>query len=106
MRTILEKSDGGPLDTVDEQTVFVVAPRAHFRGVQPVRRTIVLSAEEHAASEAKFGPFFPTYIEPITINRDGNLAFATWNRGWSGASGIFEKVGEIWVSIGGSYWIT
>ena len=109
VRAILEESDGGPrdtLDTFDEQTVLVVAPRAHFRGVRPVRRTIVLSAEEHAASLAKFGTFFPTRIEPITINREGNLAFATWSRGWAGGSGIFEKVGEVWVSIGGSYWIT
>lgn len=106
MRAILEKTDGGPLDKVDEKTVFVVAPRAHFRGVQPVRRTIVLSAQEHAASEVKFGTYFPTRIEPITINRDGNLAFATWSRGWAGGSGIFEKVGMVWVLIGGSSWIT
>ena len=109
VRAILEESDGGPLatvDTFDEQTVFVVARRAHFRGVRPLRRTIVLSTEEQAASVVKFGTFFPMRIEPITINRDGNLAFSTWSGGWWGGNGIFEKVGKVWVSIGGYFWIS
>ena len=106
MRAILEKSDGGPLATDNEKTVFVVATRAYFRGTQPVRRTIVLSPEEHAASVTKFGSFFPTHIEPIMINRDGNLAFATWSARWNGGSGIFEKVGTAWVRIGGWSWMT
>lgn len=106
MRAILEESDGGPLATDNETTVFVVAPRAYFRGTQPVRRTIVLSPEEHVASVTKFGSFFPTHIEPIMINRDGNLAFATWSAGWNGGSGIFEKVGTEWMTIGGWSWIS
>jgi len=40
------------------------------------------------------------------IDRDGNLAFAIWSAGWHGGSGIFEKVGTEWLSIGGSGWIS
>ena len=106
MGAILKESDGGPYATENEATVFVIAPRAYFRGTEPVRRTIVLSSEEHAASLTKFGTFFPTRIEPIMINRDGNVAFATWSAGWHGGSAIFERVGAKWVKIGGSFWIS
>ena len=106
MRAILEASDGGPSSTDNEKTVFVVASRAHFHGVEPVRRTIVLSSEEHAASVVKFGTFLPTHIEPIMINRDGNVAFAIWSAGWRGGSGIYEKVGTEWVSIRESHWMS
>ena len=106
VRAILEKSDGGPSSTDNEITVFVVASRDHFRGVEPVRRTIVLSSEEHAASVVKFGTFFPTHIEPIMISRDGNVAFVIWSAGVHGGSGIYEKVGTEWVSIRESHWIS
>ena len=105
MRAILEQTDGGPRGIVDEKTEFLVATRADFRGVQPVRRTIVLSPEEHAASLTKFGTFFPTRLT-VAINRNGNVAFAVWSAGWHGGSAIFEKSGKQWVSHRVSTWIT
>lgn len=90
-----------------ERTVFVVAGRADFRGIAPARRVVVLSSEEHAAAERKFGPMYPTEVRLLLINRAGNRAFAVWNASWWGGAAVFEKRGSKWVSTGRrSSWIT
>ena len=87
--------------------MFVVGRRSDFRGTQPARRVVVLSSDEHAAAERKFGPMFATEIRPLFINRAGNLAFAAWNVRWRGGAAVFEKIGSEWVmTTKGWYWIT
>ena len=89
-----------------ERTGFFVGTRAHFRGVTPSRRVVVLSPVEHAAAERKFGPIFAAQIELLIVNRTGDLAFAVWSSRWRGGDGIFEKVDTEWLFNGGGVWVT
>lgn len=103
---ILETAHGSTHTDAGERTEFVVGTRAHFRGVRPPQRTIVLSSAEHADAVGKFGIFFATKIRVMFVNRVGNRGFAVWSGRWWGGTGIFEKVGTEWERTGGSNWIS
>ena len=89
-----------------ERTAFLVGDWASFRGTTPGRRIVVLSSEQHAAAEAKFGPVFATRYDVLMTNRAGDLAFVIWSAQWRGGEAIVEKVDGEWEFSILSTWIT
>ena len=68
--------------------------------------SIVLSSEEHAAAQAKFGPIYATRYDVLMTNRAGDLAFVIWSAQWRGGEAIVEIVDGEWEFSILSTWIT
>ena len=89
-----------------EQTLFVVGDRALFAGLRPRRRVVILTPEEQAAAERKFGPFYPTTIELFELDRAGRSALAVWSSGWQGGVIQLEERDGVFTVVDDQIWIT
>jgi hypothetical protein len=76
---------------------FIQADRAAWRGVSlPGRRVVVLSPEEVAAMDRRFGRTFAVTFEPILLDPRGQRALVRVNQGWTAATLELKRVRGRW----------
>jgi hypothetical protein len=76
---------------------FIQADRAAWRGVSlPGRRIILLSADEVAAMDRRFGRTFAVTFEPILLDARGQRALVRVNQGWTFSTLELKRVRGRW----------
>jgi hypothetical protein len=97
----------GGVRSVDQKTLFLVADRGLFAALSPAHRVVVLTPEETAAAQKKFGPFFPQSLELFVLDRSGRRAYAIWSSGWQGGQTLLEERADgTWKATRTTGWIT
>jgi hypothetical protein len=77
---------------------FLRADRAAWRGVSlPGRRVVLLSADEVAAMDRRFGRSFVVTFEPILLDPRGQRALVRVDQGWTMSTLELKRVRGRWV---------
>ncbi len=97
MSTVLAAVYSEAAESVEPRTNFVVGARAMFAPLKLPIRTIVLTPDEHALYEKKFGPLYGTTIRTFAIDRSGKRAIIELNHTWKGQTILLRKEGDRWV---------
>ncbi len=89
-----------------ERTAFFVADRRDFRSLLTTRRTVVLTADELALAEKKFGPIFAYRLPLFVLDHEQRRGFVIWDASWVGGALKLRRSGEDWELDTVSDWIT
>jgi hypothetical protein len=84
---------------------FLEMDRGALRGVQQASRTLVLTSEELARAEERFGGFFGLSVE-LLFNAAGDQALISWGEQWRGGRYLARLENGQWVFQSLSQWIT
>lgn len=77
---------------------FLRADRAAWRGVSlPGRRVVLLSADEVAAMDRRFGRSFVVRFEPILLDPRGQRALVRVDQGWTTSTLELKRVRGRWI---------
>ena len=88
------------------KTHFVVGERSPWSALSPGLRTVVLTPEELAAAEAKFGVLFATEFPLIEVDGRGEEAVIIWSRRWQGGAAVMHRSDQGWEVEIRNCWLT
>jgi hypothetical protein len=89
-----------------ERTTFMVADRQDFRPLLTTRRTVVLTADELALAEKKFGPLFACRLPLFVLDHERRRGFVVWDASWVGGSLKLRRADSDWEIETVDDWIT
>jgi hypothetical protein len=83
----------------DGRTTFLVADRRDFRSLVTTMRAVVLTADELALAEKRFGPMF-------VLDHEQRRGFVVWDASWVGGSLRLRREDSEWELETVGDWIT
>jgi len=86
--------------------LFLESDPQVFAGVRLSGQAIVLTRDQVAHLNARFGPTFPVSLPTIWLNRARTHAVVEWSAGWVGGTLDYRYVKGRWVATVVSEWIT
>ena len=89
-----------------ERTTFLVADRHDFRSLLATSRAVVLTADELALAEKKFGPIYACRLPLFVLDHERRRGFVVWTASWVGGALKLRCAGEGWEIETVSSWIT
>jgi hypothetical protein len=91
---------------IGQSTLFIVGDPADYSAVASSRPIVVLTREQLAAYQQKFGPTFAVDVSELIIRHDGTKARVIFSAQWKGHLSDLEKTETGWVVKVLTIWIT
>jgi len=89
-----------------DRTTFMVADRRDFRSLLTTMRVVVLTADELALAEKKFGPIYACRLPLFVLDHDQRRGFVVWDAIWVGGSLRLRREDTEWELETVGDWIT
>ena len=89
-----------------ERTTFIVADRRDFRSLLATTRAVVLTADELAPVERKFGPIFACRLPLFVLDHEQRRGYVVWDASRVGGSLKLRPADVEWVLEAVEDWIS